>query len=233
MATEKALRAAAKEMQDVMGLEPPINVKAPIADLTEQLKEAIEQIQEGDEFSKTTQAIIDEFNATDEEEEEEVVAPKRKKATAPAPKKKAPVVEDDEEEEEEEEEEDDEPEEEVVVPKKKGAKKPAKKVVEENDEEEDEDEEEAPAPKKGKGKLTPFKGTKETLGTSRMIEIAKAMAKIKGSQDVETVAKAGDAGFVKAGGASNLKQSKNIIKVLLPAAETWGIVTVKGDKLSN
>ena len=228
MATEKALRTAAKEMQDVMGLEPPINVKAPIADLTEQLKEAIEQIQEGDEFSKTTQAIIDEFNAP-EEEEEEVVTPKRKKASAPAPKKKAPVVEDDDEEEEEE----DEPEEEVIVPKKKGAKKPVKKVVEEEEDDDDDEEEEAPAPKKGKGKLTPFKGTKETLGTSRMIEIAKAMAKIKGSQDVETVAKAGDAGFVKAGGASNLKQSKNIIKVLLPAAETWGIVTVKGDKLSN
>lgn len=228
MATEKALRAAAKEMQDVMGLEPPINVKAPLADLTDQIKEAIEQIQDGDEFSKTTQAIIDEFNAT-EEEEEEVEAPKRKKAPAPAPKKKAPVVEDDDDEDDEEEE--DEPEEEVVVPKKKGAKKPVKKVVEEDDE--DEDEEETPAPKKGKGKLTPFKGTKETLGTSRMIEIAKAMAKIKGSQDIETVAKAGDAGFVKAGGASNLKQSKNIIKVLLPAAETWGIVTLKGDKLSN
>lgn len=228
MATEKALRSAAKEMQDVMGLEPPINVKAPLADLTDQIKEAIEQIQDGDEFSKTTQAIIDEFNAT-EEEEEEVEAPKRKKAPAPAPKKKAPVVEDDDDEDDEEEE--DEPEEEVVVPKKKGAKKPVKKVVEEDDE--DEDEEETPAPKKGKGKLTPFKGTKETLGTSRMIEIAKAMAKIKGSQDIETVAKAGDAGFVKAGGASNLKQSKNIIKVLLPAAETWGIVTLKGDKLSN
>lgn len=232
MATEKALRSAAKEMQDVMGLEPPINVKAPLADLTDQIKEAIEQIQDGDEFSKTTQAIIDEFNAP-EEEEEEVEAPKRKKAPAPAPapKKKAPVVEEDEDEDDDEEE--DEPEEEVVVPKKKGAKKPVKKVVEEDEEDEDDDEEETPAPKKGKGKLTPFKGTKETLGTSRMIEIAKAMAKIKGSQDIETVAKAGDASFVKAGGVSNLKQSKNIIKVLLPAAETWGIVTLKGDKLSN
>lgn len=219
MATEKALRAAAKEVQKVMGLEPPIDLKASLEDLTDQFKEAIEQIQEGDEFSDETQAIIDEFN---EAEEEEAPAPKKKAA---APKKKAPVIED---EDEDEEEDDDE---EVVVPKKKGAKKPVKKVVEDDDE--DDEEEETPAPKKGKG-TTPFVSQKEKLGTNRMIEVAKAMAKIKGAQDIETVAKAGDANFVKAGGASNLKQSKNIVKVLLPAAETWGVVTVgKGGKLSN
>lgn len=218
MATEKALRAAAKEVQKVMGLEPPIDLKASLEDLTDQFKEAIEQIQEGDEFSDETQAIIDEFN---EAEEEEAPAPKKKAA---APKKKAPVIEDEDEDEEEDDEEE--------IPVKKGAKKPARKVVEE-DEEEDDDE--APAPKKAaKGKATPFVSQKEKLGTNRMIEVAKAMAKIKGAQDIETVAKAGDANFVKAGGASNLKQSKNIVKVLLPAAETWGVVTVgKGGKLSN
>lgn len=213
MATEKALRAAAKEVQKVMGLEPPIDLKAPLEDLTDQFKEAIEQIQEGDEFSDETQAIIDEFN---EEDDDETPAPKKKAA---APKKKA-VVEEEEEEEEEEE-----------IPVKKDAKKPARKVVEEDEEDDDE----APAPKKAaKGKATPFVSQKEKLGTNRMIEVAKAMAKIKGAQDIETVAKAGDANFVKAGGASNLKQSKNIVKVLLPAAETWGVVTVgKGGKLSN
>ena len=206
MATEKALRAAAKEMQDVMGLEPPINVKASIEALTEQFTEAISQIQDGDEFSEATQAVIDEFNAP-EEEEEEVVVPKRKAAPAPAKKKaKAP-----EPEEEEEEEADEDEEEEVAVPKKGAAKPNAK----------------------GEKKASPFKGTKETLGTNRMIECAKAMQSIKGSQTLETIATAADAKFVKAGGATNLKQSKNIIKVLLPAAETWGVVTVKGDKLSN
>jgi len=112
MATEKALRAAAKELQSVMGLEPPINLKAPVDDLTTQVKDAIEQIQEGDEFSEATQAVIDEFNEV--EEEEETPAPKRKApAPAPAKKTKAPVVEEEEEEEEEEE---------VTVPAKKGAK---------------------------------------------------------------------------------------------------------------
>jgi hypothetical protein len=205
MATEKALRAAAKEMQDVMGLEPPLNVKAPLATLTEQFTEAIAQIQKGDEFSEATQAVIDEFN-TPEEEEEEVVVPKRKAAAAPAPAKKKAKTSEPEEEEDEPEE--DAEEDEDVVPKK-GAKPAAK------------------------GKATPFKGTKETLGTSRMIECAKAMQNIKGSQTVDAIAAVADAKFIKAGGTANLKQDKNIIKVLLPAAETWGVVTVKGDKLSN
>jgi hypothetical protein len=121
-----------------------------------------------------------------------------------------------------------EEEEEVVAPVKKGAKK-AVPV------EEDEEEEEAPKAKKKTrtGKPASFTSTKETLGTTRMIESAKAMQNIKGSQTLDGVAAKADASFVKAGGVSNIKQAKNIIKVLLPAAEEWGIVVVKGDKLSN
>ena len=226
MATEKAIRAAVKEIQKVMGYEPPIDPKADVETLVEEIRNAAADLQNGDEFTEATQAVIDELTA--EDEEEEAPAPKKGK---PAPKKAAPV--------EEEEEEEDDDEEEIPAPKKAKAvaKKPAKKVVEEEDDDDDDEEEiAAPAPKKAKGKgsnLTPFKGAKETLGTSRMIEVAKAMAKIKGSQDIEAIAKVGDASFVKAGGTSNLKQAKNIVKVILPAAETWGIVTVKGDKLSN
>ena len=226
MATEKAIRAAVKEIQKVMGYEPPIDPKADVETLVEEIRNVAADLQNGDEFTEATQAVIDELTA--EEEEEEAPAPKKGK---PAPKKAAPV--------EEEEEEEDDDEEEIPAPKKAKAvaKKPAKKVVEEEDDDDDDEEEiAAPAPKKAKGKgsnLTPFKGAKETLGTSRMIEVAKAMAKIKGSQDIEAIAKVGDASFVKAGGTSNLKQAKNIVKVILPAAETWGIVTVKGDKLSN
>jgi hypothetical protein len=235
MATEKAIRAAVKEIQKVMGYEPPIDPKADVETLVEEIRNAAADLQDGDEFTEATQAVIDELTA--EEEEEEAPAPKKGKPAPkkgkPAPKKAAPV-----EEEEEEEEEEDDDEEEIPAPKKgkAAAKKPAKKAVEEDDDDDEEEEIAAPAPKKAKGKgsnLTPFKGTKETLGTSRMIEVAKAMAKIKGSQDIEAIAKVGDASFVKAGGTSNLKQAKNIVKVILPAAETWGIVTVKGDKLSN
>lgn len=213
MATEKALRAAAKEMQDVMGLEPPINVKAPIADLTEQLKEAIEQIQEGDEFSKTTQAIIDEFNAP--EEEEEVVTPKRKKATdsTPTPKKKAPVVEEDDEEEDEEEEPEEEPEEEIVVPKK-GTKKPVKKVVEEDEDEEDEDEpeEEVVVPKKGT-KSAPAKtegAVKKSPFVAASVHRAEtySMALAKNPKTLKQWAELANDIYVKNGGRDSMKQAE-------------------------
>lgn len=179
MATEKALRSAAKEMQDVMGLEPPINVKAPLADLTDQIKEAIEQIQDGDEFSKTTQAIIDEFNAT-EEEEEEVEAPKRKKAPAPAPKKKAPVVEDEDEDDEEEE---DEPEEEVVIPKKKGAKP-------------------APVKAEGTGKKSPF----VAAAVHRAETYSMALA--KNPKTLKQWAELANGIYVKNGGRDSMKQAE-------------------------
>lgn len=195
MATEKALRAAAKEMQNVMGLEPPINTKAPIDELTDQLKEAIDQIQDGDEFSETTQAVIDEFLEV-EEEEEEVPAPKKaKKPAPPAPKKKTPVVEDDDEEDEEDEEED----EEVVVPKK-GTKKPVKKVVEEEEEEEDE----APAPKKAKaeGKKTPF----VAAAVHRAETYALALA--KNPKTLKQWAEMSNAIYVKNGGRDSMKQAE-------------------------
>jgi hypothetical protein len=59
------------------------------------------------------------------------------------------------------------------------------------------------------------------------------MQSIKGSQTIDAVAAVADGKFVKAGGVSNIKQSKNIIKVLLPAATEWGIIIEKGGKLSN
>jgi len=196
MATEKALRAAAKEMQNVMGLEPPINTKAPIDELTEQLKEAIDQIQDGDEFSETTQAVIDEFLEV-EEEEEEVPAPKKaKKPAPPAPKKKAPVVEDEEEEEEEEEEE-------VVVPKK-GVKKPVKKATVVEDDDDDEEEEEVPAPKKAKadGKKTPF----VAAAVHRAETYALALA--KNPKTLKQWAEMSNAIYVKNGGRDSMKQAE-------------------------
>lgn len=82
MLSEKALRAAAKEVNDVVGVEPPINTKAPVSELIEKLKEAKETVidPEQDEFTEATQAVLDELDAEEEAEEE---APKKK-----APKKK-------------------------------------------------------------------------------------------------------------------------------------------------
>lgn len=271
MISEKELRSAAKELQSVLIMDPPIDSKAKLAVLTEQVKEAIAEIKPGDEFSEETQAVIDELSGAGDEEEE-VPAPKKKVA-----KKVAPVEEEEEEEEESlidqvtaaplklsvmtafvkenaelkslvkklptfekasvlkaailelltpEEEEEEE------APVKKMAAKVAGAKVKTAPIEEEEEEEEAPAKKKGTGK-TPFKSTKDTLGTTRGIEVFKGMQEIKGSQTIEAIAAAADARFVKAGGATNVKQSKNLVKVFLQAAIEWGVVVEKGGKLSN
>jgi hypothetical protein len=280
MISEKALRTAAKELQDVMGLDPAINLKAKVADLlAEVTNDAIPQIQEGDSFSEATQAVIDEIKGGEPEEEE---APVKKVV---AKKKPAPVEEEVEEEPEPEEavEEDDdlatqiadaqkvsdlaiivkansefkslkaklatftkasvlkaamlellpEPEEEPEPePVKKMAGKVANAAIKKPAVEEEEEEETPTKKPAGKGK-TPFVSTKETLGTTRGIEVFKAMQSIKGSQTIDAIAAIADAKFVKAGGASNLKQSKNIVKVFTQAAIEWGIVVDKADKLSN
>jgi hypothetical protein len=275
MINEKSMRAAAKELNDVLGLDPVIDTKAKLAIVTDGVKSALPLIDpKNDEFTDATQAVIDELNGGEEDEPEEE-APKKKG------KKPAPVEEEEEDEPEAEEdslidqvnaaplklsvmtafvkenaelkplvkklatfekasvlkaailalltpdeEEEEEEEEEEVAPVKKG-KKPAK-------DEEEEEEEEAPKKKgTGKGKPASFTSTKESLGTTRMIECAKAMQNIKGSQTIDAIAAVADAKFVKAGGSVNIKQDKNIIKTLLSAAIEWGIVTEKGGKLTN
>ena len=188
---------------------------------------------------------------------------KKKVVTVPAPvakKKAAPVVEEEDDDDDDDEPTpvakkkhapapvvDDDDDDEVGAPVKRAAAPAAvnplkKKVVAAPVVEEDNDDEvelkptkkdQAAASKDKADRSTPFKGTIETLGTSRMIECAKAMQTIKGAQTLDVVAAAADKAFIKAGGTSNVKQSKNIIKVLLPAAQEWGIVVDNGGKLSN
>jgi hypothetical protein len=79
MFSEKELRSAAKELQAVMIMDPPIDSKAKIAVLTEQVKEAIAEIKPGDEFSDETQAVIDELQGGGEEADEEEAPLLRKK----------------------------------------------------------------------------------------------------------------------------------------------------------
>ncbi len=64
MVSEKALRATAKELNEVMeGLNPPIDEEANVSDLTATIREAITFIDpEVDKFSKATQAVIDELS---------------------------------------------------------------------------------------------------------------------------------------------------------------------------
>ena len=112
MLSEKALRAAAKEVNDVVGVEPPINTKAPVSELIEKLKVAKETVIDPaqDEFTEATQAVLDELD----EPQEEAKAPTRKPKPAPV------------KEEEPEEDPDEDPEEEEVV-EKKSSKKSSKR----------------------------------------------------------------------------------------------------------
>jgi len=89
MLSEKALRAAAKEVNDVVGVEPPINTKAPVSELIEKLKEAKETVIDPaqDEFTDATQAVLDELDEPQEEDpdedpDEEVVEKKSSKKPA-------------------------------------------------------------------------------------------------------------------------------------------------------
>lgn len=143
---KEQLIAAAKELNELFGIDPAIPTKKSTTEdeLTEKLIEAAEMIEEGDEISEETIEVLTEIGAPgfesdeddsdedsddekEEAEEEEEKPAKDKKAAkkeekAPAkkvemkPAKGKKVVEEDPEDEEEEEK-----------PTKKADKKPAKK----------------------------------------------------------------------------------------------------------
>jgi len=67
----KQLKAAAAELNDVLGLNPPIDVDSPMAVLEPLVKEAIGMVDpEQDEFTEATQAVIDSYGVPVEDEED-------------------------------------------------------------------------------------------------------------------------------------------------------------------
>ncbi|MFA5934954.1 MAG: hypothetical protein WC827_03665 [Candidatus Paceibacterota bacterium] len=252
MATDKALKKAAIELNDLMGLTPEINVKGDTETLTKGIKAAMKHVTPEDEFSDETQAVLDEFSTPakkvapalavkkkaapvvveeeedEDEEEEEVIAPPKKGKKAPV------VVEEDDEEDDEEEE--------IPAPKAKKkvapAPEPPKKkkvvVVEEDDEEDDEDNEPVAPVKKGKQAVPVEKKVvkkafpgKTAISPSRLVCIAQAILAITKPVSIEKICTAADANFVKVGGKTNVKQTIHILKYILPAASEWGIVSEK------
>ena len=197
---EKQLRAAAKELNEVLGLEPPINAKANVEVLTTKVKEAIKLIDpKEDEFSETTTDVIAELNASgkkkgkkapkpedededdnnetvdddddDDDDDDEEEKPAKGKKGKKAPK---PEEDDDDDEDEDEDEDDDEKQKKAEKLSKKnlkGVKVGGKKV--QTDDDEDEDEEEA-APKAKAKKKGGFKKEGES-----MQEIADRLLKAK------------------------------------------------------
>jgi len=80
---------AAKELNDVMGLEPAIDIQLKITELQEKIIEAAKFIDPvGDKFSKATDAVLATLNAIPEEEAEVIVPEKSK----PTETKEAEVV---------------------------------------------------------------------------------------------------------------------------------------------
>jgi len=111
MVTEKQLRKAAREFNEVMdGLNPLIDTTLPEEELMGVLKEAITFIDPTtDHFSNETQLIIDELSPIEDLVKEKKPATKQevaekihKQNVADKPVKTAPEVEQEEEEEEEE-----------------------------------------------------------------------------------------------------------------------------------
>lgn len=72
MATKKDLIKAATEMNNVMGLQPPIKLDGTEEELKAGIQEAITFIDPvADHFTKPTQAVIDEFTSKDEDDDDD------------------------------------------------------------------------------------------------------------------------------------------------------------------
>lgn len=186
--TKKDLVVAYKELDKVIGIEPPIEYEGLKQDEFEEelYKTYVDLVEEGDEFSKPVQATFDALaekygNAEEDQDDEE--------------DEEDEIPEPDEEEDEEEDDEDDE-EEEPVKPapkgKAKGKEKPkpepkgkakgkAKPEPEPDEDEEDEDDDEPVVKpvKKGKPEKAPKvekpKKEKRDKGYTRMDAVLTTM----------------------------------------------------------
>lgn len=85
--------AAAKELNEVLGLSPAMNLKAPKKELIKQFKSNLAEILPEDVFSKETTKVINHFlkkmEKTEVEEEEEEVTPMKKEKDS---SKKNPTI---------------------------------------------------------------------------------------------------------------------------------------------
>lgn len=148
------LIATAKELNELLGVEPAIPTKGNEADIAEKVKEAAGLLEPEDKISKMAKAVIAELNSV-------------KKETTKPGSKKAVVADDDDDDDatEADDDDDDDEEEEAPAPAKKKAA--AAK-------EDDDDEEEAPAPAKKKG---PIKSAAKDGGLGVVATIADEIVK--------------------------------------------------------
>lgn len=92
MLSEKALIKAAKELNDVLGLDPPIATRnAKIEDLIHGLKEGMELIDpKQDEITEETQNVLDELNGSPVTEEQEETKEQEETEETPIKEKREP-----------------------------------------------------------------------------------------------------------------------------------------------
>ena len=213
---------AAKELNDVLGLDPQINTGKKVTDkeLTEQILEAADLILPEDDISEETMRVIKllkKGESVEDEEDEEVEVDEE-------------LEEEDEEIDEEELEEEDEDE---VDEEEEMEEDDAEDVdVEDEDELEEEEEEEEPTPKKEKKEQKEQKPkAKKTLpalaGLTRVAAAALAIKNAKKPLTVEELVKAADELYVKGGGKPNLKESQSNTVKALQALIAFGVVEEK------
>ena len=204
---------AAKELNDVLGLDPQIKTgkKVTEEELSEQILEAAELILPEDDISDETMQVIKILKGeiVEEQDEEEV---------------NDELEEDEDELEEDEDELEEEDEDEVDV-----------EETEEQDEEEVENEEnveeEKPAEKsKVKAKPTP---PSTGVGVTRIGAATLVIKRAKNAMTVEDWVKRTDELYVKEGGKSNLKESRYAVNVAVKVLEAYGLIEVKGDNVSK
>lgn len=200
---------AAKELNYVLGLDPQIKTgkKVTEKELSEQILEAAELILPEDDISEETMRVIKLLQGESVEEEDEEGVD-----TESEPEEDDDEVEEEEVEDEEEEEEDEEDEEEKPAPKlTKKAEKPAEKS-------------------KVKAKPTP---PSTGVGVTRIGAAALVIKRAKNVLTIEDWVKRTDELYVKEGGKSNPRESRYAVNVTVKVLEAYGLIEVKGDKVSK
>ena len=211
---------AAKELNDIMGLDPQIKTGKKVTDkeLIDQLLEAADLILPEDDISEETMRVIKllkKGESVEDEEDEEVEVDEELEE-----------LEEEDEEIDEEELEDEEEEEEMEEDDAEDVD------VEDEDELEEEEEEEEPAPKKEKKEQKEQKPKAKKIPhvQTTLTRVAATALAIKNSNKpltIEELVKAADELYVKEGGKPNLKESQSNTVKALQALIVFGVVEEK------
>ncbi len=196
---------AAKELNEVLGLTPPIKTGKDVSDeeLKKQLLEGIEQILPSDEFSEGTWEVIHALKGEKGENAKEM-------------KPEEPEEEEETEEVEAEEEKEKEGPEEVVEEKPQTKSKPA------------------PAPKKGAQKpANPSEFRKADMEETRIGVAALVVKNAKKPLTIDEWIKKADEMYVKKGGSSNPKESRYAVNVAIKALVAYGVIDLDGNQVTK